>query len=40
MLLADKESEEYQSLKKRYVDLKAILTVSGVSLTKIGWVKA
>lgn len=32
MELADKQSEVYKSLKKRYMDLKAILTVSGGNL--------
>ena len=39
MQLSDKGSEVYQSLKKRYVDLKAILTASGINLTEIDRVK-
>ncbi len=38
--LADKESEVYKSLRKRYIDLKVILTLSGVNLTEIDRVKA
>ncbi len=39
MMMSEKESEVYQSLKKRYLDLKVILTSSGVSLTEIDRVK-
>lgn len=40
MLLADKESEVYKALKERYIDLKVILTTSGVNLTEIDRIKA
>lgn len=40
MELADKDSDVYKSLKKRYLDLKVILTSSGVNLTEIDRVKA
>ncbi|MCM1217586.1 MAG: hypothetical protein NC331_10450 [Lachnospiraceae bacterium] len=40
MELADRESEIYKSLRKRYVDLKVILTSSGVNLTEIDRIKA
>ncbi len=40
MMLADKDSEVFLSLKKRYIDLKAILTASGINLTEIDRVKA
>lgn len=40
MLLADKESEVYKALKERYIDLKVILTTSGVNLTEIDRLKA
>ena len=33
MELAEKDSDVYKSLKKRYLDLKVILTSSGVILT-------
>lgn len=40
MLLADKDSEVYKSLKKRYIDLKVILSTSGVNLTELDRIKA
>lgn len=40
MELADKESEIYKALRKRYIDLKVILTSSGVNLTEIDRIKA
>ncbi|MCI9173548.1 MAG: hypothetical protein HFH49_01205 [Lachnospiraceae bacterium] len=39
MMMSEKESEVYQSLKKRYLDLKVILTSFGVNLTEIDRVK-
>ncbi len=39
MSLADKESEVYQALKERYLDLKVILTASGINLTDIDRIK-
>lgn len=39
MMLAEKDSEVYLSLKKRYIDLKVILTVSGINLTEIDRIK-
>lgn len=39
MELAEKESEVYKSLKKRYIDLKIILTASGVNLTELDKIK-
>lgn len=39
MLLADKESEVYKAMKDRYIDLKVILTASGVNLTEIDRIK-
>lgn len=39
MQLADKDSEVYISLRKRYLDLKVILTASGVNLTEIDRIK-
>lgn len=35
MLLLDKESEAYKAIKRRYIDLKVILTSCGVNLTEI-----
>lgn len=39
MLLADKDSEVYKAMKQRYIDLKVILTVSGVNLTELDRIK-
>ncbi|NDO48847.1 hypothetical protein FMM75_05215 [Lachnospiraceae bacterium MD335] len=39
MELAEKDSAVYQSLKKRYIDLKVILTSSGINLTEIDRIK-
>ena len=39
MELAEKDSAVYQSLKKRYIDLKVILTSSGINLTQIDRIK-
>lgn len=39
MELSEKDSSVYKSLKKRYMDLKAILTLSGVNLTEIDRIK-
>ena len=37
--LAEKDSDVYKSLKKRYLDLKVILTSSGLNLTEIDRIK-
>ncbi len=39
VLIADKESEAYQAIKERYMDLKVILTASGINLTEIDRIK-
>ena len=39
MQLADKDSEVYKAMKKRYIDLKVILTSSGISLTELDRIK-
>ena len=39
MRLVDKESEAYQEMKERYLDLKVTLTSSGVNLTDIDRIK-
>lgn len=39
MELAEKDSDVYKSLKKRYLDLKVILTSFGVNLTEIDRIK-
>ena len=35
MLLVDKDSDAYKSMKVRYTELKVILTASGVDLTEL-----
>lgn len=40
MELAEQDSAIYRSLRKRYIDLKVILTASGVNLTEIDRIKA
>ncbi len=39
MLMTDKESEAYKAMKERYIDLKVILTSSGINLTEIDRIK-
>lgn len=39
MMLADKDSEVYNAMKKRYIDLKVILTASGINLTELDRIK-
>lgn len=39
MRLVDKESEAYEAMKERYIDLKVILTASGINLTEIDRIK-
>lgn len=39
MMLAEKDSEVYRAMKERYIDLKVILSASGVSLTEIDRIK-
>lgn len=39
MLLADKKSDSYQSMKVRYIELKVILTASGINLTELDRIK-
>lgn len=38
-LTQDKESEAYQEMYERYIDLKAILTASGTNITDIDRIK-
>ena len=35
MLLSDKNSEAYRVMKDRYIELKIILTASGINLTEL-----
>lgn len=39
MLLIDKESDAYKSMKVRYIELKIILQSSGVNLTELDRIK-
>ncbi|MCM1064859.1 MAG: hypothetical protein NC420_10400 [Eubacterium sp.] len=39
MLLAEKDSDVYKAMKERYIDLKVILSSSGVNLTEIDRIK-
>lgn len=39
MIVADKESESYKRMKDRYIELKVILTASGISLTELDKIK-
>ena len=39
MLSCDKDSEVYKKIKRRYIELKVILTTSGINLTELDIVK-
>lgn len=39
MVLVDKESDAYKAIKVRYIELKVILTASGVNLTDLDIIK-
>lgn len=39
MRLVDKDSEAYREMKERYVELKVILTFSGINLTELDHIK-
>ena len=39
MLLVDKDSEAYKTKKVRYIELKFILTASGLNLTELDMIK-
>lgn len=39
MLLTDKNSESYKAMKVRYIELKVILTTSGINLTELDRLK-
>ena len=39
MLHTEKNSESYQFMKDRYIELKVILTASGINLTELDKVK-
>lgn len=39
MSLTEKESDAYKAMKERYVELKVILTASGVNLSELDRIK-
>lgn len=39
MIDTDKESAAYKKMKRRYTELKVILTASGLNLTEIDYIK-
>ena len=39
MRLSDKSSEAYAEMKDRYIELKVILTASGINLTELDKIK-
>ncbi len=39
MIDLDKECNAYKKMKRRYTELKIILTASGISLTEIDYIK-
>lgn len=39
MRLSDKNSEAYAEMKERYIELKVILTASGINLTELDKIK-
>lgn len=39
MKLVDKQSDAYSEMKERYIELKVILTASGISLTELDHIK-
>ena len=39
MIDSAKESKAYEKMKKRYIELKVILTASGINLTELDYIK-
>lgn len=39
MILSDRESEAYKAMKERYIELKVILSTSGINLTELDRIK-
>ena len=39
MRLSEKNSEAYREMKERYIELKVILTASGINLTELDRIK-
>ena len=40
MLASEKDSPSYKLMKERYIELKVILTASGINLTELDRIKA
>lgn len=39
MIESDKDSNAYKRMKRRYIELKVILTASGINLTELDFIK-
>ena len=39
MISCEKDSEAYKKMKRRYIELKVILSSSGVNLTELDYIK-
>ena len=39
MIESDKESNAYKRMKRRYIELKVILSASGINLTELDFIK-
>lgn len=39
MSLSDKDSDAYKAMKERYIELKVILSASGINLTELDRIK-
>lgn len=39
MILTEKDSESYKAMMERYIELKVILTTSGVNITELDRIK-
>lgn len=39
MIESDKESNAYKRMKRRYIELKVILTAAGINLTELDFIK-
>ena len=39
MIESDKDSNAYKRMKRRYIELKVILTASGINITELDFIK-
>ena len=39
MIECDKDSNAYRKMKRRYIELKVILTASGINITELDFIK-